>query len=69
VFLQPLRFAVVIRRIDRQEITVVTLGTLDDDPVSRPTRHVFTQSKAPWYDLDEGLPRFGVYPGFEPSDD
>ena len=57
-----------IRRIDRQDITVVTLGTLDDDPGSRPSRHVFTKSKAPWYDLDDALPRFEVYPGFEPSD-
>ena len=57
-----------IRRIDRRDITVVTLGTLDDDPGSRPSRHVFTKSKAPWYDLDDALPRFDVYPGFEPSD-
>jgi hypothetical protein len=58
-----------IRRTDRPDITVVTLGTLDDDPVSRPSRHVFTQSGAPWYDIDGKLPRFQVYPGFEPTDE
>ncbi len=58
-----------IRRTNRQDITVVTLGTLDDDPGSSPSRHVFTRSKAPWYDLDDNLPRFQVYPGFEPSSD
>ncbi len=58
-----------IRRSNRPDITVVTLGTLDDDPVSRPTRHVFTTSKAPWYDIDGVLPRFQIYPGFEPTDD
>lgn len=58
-----------IRRINRPDITVVALGTLDDDPGSRPSRHVFTKSKATWYDLDDALPRFQVYPGFEPSGD
>jgi len=58
-----------IRRTNRQDITVVTLGTLDDDPGSRPSRHVFTRSKATWYDLDDALPKFQVYPGFEPSGD
>jgi len=58
-----------IRRSNRPDMTVVTLGTLDDDPVSRPSRHVFTQSRAPWYDIDGVLPRFQIYPGFEPTDD
>jgi len=57
-----------IRRSDRPDATVVTLGTLDDDPVIRPSRHVFTKSKAPWYDIDGALPRFQIYPGFEPAD-
>lgn len=58
-----------IRRINRPDITVVTMGTLDDDPGSRPAHHVFTKSKAPWYDIDAALPRFQVHPGFEPSDE
>lgn len=51
-----------IRRQNRPEITVITLGTLDDAPSVKPTRHVFTASKAPWYEIDETLPRFDVYP-------
>lgn len=56
-----------IRRQNRPGIIVVTLGTLDDDPVVRPFRHVFAASKAPWYEIDEALPRFAVYPGVEPA--
>lgn len=51
-----------IRRTNRPELTVVTLGTLDDDPGVRPTRHVFTASKAPWHAPDAALPAFEVYP-------
>lgn len=55
-----------IRRLNRPEVSVVTLGSLDDDPAVRPLRHVFTASKASWYEIDEALARFDVYPGFEP---
>jgi hypothetical protein len=58
-----------IRRRNRPGITVFTLGTLDDDPGVRPMRHVFSASKAPWYEIDSVLPRFEVYPGFEPPSD
>ena len=36
---------------------------------ARPERHVFVASKAPWYDIADALPRFKIYPGFEPEDD
>ena len=52
-----------IRRLNRPELTVVTLGTLDDDPGVRPIRHVFVGSKAPWHEIDVPLPAFEVYPG------
>ena len=42
-----------IRRQNRPELAVLTLGTLDDDPGVRPMRHVFAASKASWYDMDE----------------
>jgi hypothetical protein len=58
-----------IRRPDKPELMVVTLGTLDDDPRARPERHVYVASKAPWYDIADDLPRFHVYPGFEPVED
>ena len=34
------------------------LGTLDDDPVVRPTAHVFVGSKAAWFEITDGLPQF-----------
>jgi hypothetical protein len=58
-----------IRRLDKPQITVVTLGTLDGDPQTRPERHVFVASKAPWYEIDEALPQFKIYPGFEAVED
>lgn len=34
----------------------LALGILDDDPGSRPTRHLFVGSKAPWYEKRVGAP-------------
>jgi hypothetical protein len=34
------------------------LGTLDDDPEVRPSAHVFVGSKAPWFEITDGLPQF-----------
>jgi hypothetical protein len=52
-----------IRRLNAPEQTVITLGTLDDEPEAHPSRHVFTSSKALWYDLEARMPAFDVYPG------
>jgi hypothetical protein len=35
------------------------LGTLDDDPGIRPERHVYIESKAPWFAITDSLPQFG----------
>jgi hypothetical protein len=35
--------------------------------IAGPERHVFVGSKAPWYDIADSLPKFGIYPGFEPA--
>ena len=51
-----------IRRLNAPELTVVTLGTLDDDPGVRPSRHVFVGSKAAWHDPQAQLPLFESYP-------
>lgn len=42
----------------------LALGILDDDPGERPTCHVFVGSKAPWYEITDGLPQ---YEGFPPG--
>ena len=36
-----------VKRLNALEGTVITLGTLDDDPKVGPNRHVFVGSKAP----------------------
>jgi hypothetical protein len=45
-------------RIDHERgYAVVPMGTLDEDPGCRPERHIFTGSKAPWYEIRDGLPQ------------
>jgi hypothetical protein len=36
----------------------VTLGTLVDDPTTRPTAHIFVGSKAPWFTITDELPQY-----------
>ncbi len=57
-----------IRRLNRPEYTVVTLGTIDGELQVKPARHVFVASKASWFSVADGLPRYKVYPGFEPEE-
>ena len=40
------------------ESFVLPVGALDQDPGSRPVRHIFAGSKAPWFEISDGLPRF-----------
>ena len=68
-FCQRCGSQVFIRRLDDPATLVITLGTLDSDPdTPRPTRHVFVDSKATWHDITDDLPRFRIYPGFEPEE-
>src|SRR3954470_5361321 len=43
--------------LDHKSVTIPA-GTLDDDPGVRPMLHIFTGSKAPWFDIDGSLPQF-----------
>jgi len=36
----------------------VALGTLDGDPGLRPTHHIFVASRAPWFEITDGLPQY-----------
>ena len=36
----------------------VHAGTLDDDPEIRPSVHIYTSSKACWYDIRDQLPQY-----------
>jgi len=40
----------------------LAMGTLDDDPDVRPSFHVFVGSKAPWFEITDGLPQFDAFP-------
>lgn len=39
----------------------VTLGTLADDPSIRPSAHIFVGSKAPWFEITDGLPQYRAH--------
>jgi hypothetical protein len=39
----------------------LALGTLDDDPRVRPSAHVFVDSKAPWFEIADGLPQYSEH--------
>jgi hypothetical protein len=57
-----------IKRLNSPSGTVITLGTLDEDPQVKPSRHVFVGSKASWYEPGCQLPEYKVYPGAEPHE-
>lgn len=40
----------------------ISLGTLDGDPKKRPECHIFTASKAPWYEISDNLPQYETLP-------
>ena len=41
---------------------IIPAGSLDDDPRVRPVVHIHVASKAPWYEIGDGLPRFAEFP-------
>lgn len=49
---------------DARGFAIVPMGAFDDDPGIRPGRHIFVDSKAPWDEITDDLPRF---PGPPPS--
>jgi hypothetical protein len=49
---------------EHRQIAVIPMGAFDDDPGVRPGRHIFTDSKAAWDEIVDGLP---VFPGAPPS--
>jgi hypothetical protein len=36
----------------------IAFGTLDDDPGMGASRHIYVASKAPWFEITDGLPQF-----------
>ena len=43
-------------------ITVIPLGSLDNDPIIRPADHIFVNDKAGWHDITDSLPKFPKSP-------
>lgn len=53
----------IVTRFDHDQETVnIALGTLDDDPGIAPARHIFVESKAPWYRITDALPQHKGFP-------
>lgn len=43
---------------DRPDELGLPLGTLDVDPGTRPSAHVWVDSKAPWWEISDTLPQY-----------
>jgi len=41
----------------------IPLGGLDQAPTNRPEGHIWVGSKAPWYEITDGLPEHETWPG------
>lgn len=46
----------------RRDAISVRCGTLDTDPIIRPTVHIYTDSRAPWFNICDQLPQFPEAP-------
>ncbi|WDR04126.1 GFA family protein [Devosia algicola] len=44
--------------VREQAYVHIPLGTLADAPTMRPTAHIFVGSKAPWYEISDGLAQY-----------
>jgi hypothetical protein len=50
------------RKDPDRNLAVVPMGSLDDDPGARPTRNIYVDSKAKWYDIPNDLPQYAELP-------
>lgn len=50
------------RRSPPRRWVVVPVGTVDSDPEIRPMAHQFVASKAPWFDITDGVPQYPEAP-------
>ncbi len=54
--------APVPRDVPGAPMIMIPAGPLDDDPIGRPSAHIYVASKAPWYEIPDSLPRFDEMP-------
>ena len=52
----------VARVVASTGYVVVPCGSLDDEPGATPRGHIFVGSKAPWYEITDGLPQWEELP-------
>ena len=50
------------RAYPQRGVAVIPAGSLDTDPQMRPQRHIFTNYKAPWFEITDSLPQFPEAP-------
>jgi hypothetical protein len=50
------------RRSAGRGVVVVPAGALDADPQIHPAAHQFVASRAPWFDIQDGVPQFAEAP-------
>ncbi|MDG2482266.1 MAG: GFA family protein [Alphaproteobacteria bacterium] len=55
--------ALMPRRDTERGVTVIPLGSLDDDPGFKPVAQIFTADKCKWHEITGPLPRFEAGPG------
>lgn len=52
-----------VPRVSRERgVVVAPVGPLDTDPLMRPQGHIYVASKAPWFDIADGLPQYDEMP-------
>lgn len=44
------------------DVLYITMGTIGGNPACPPAYHQFVGSKAPWYDIGDGLPQHDAWP-------
>lgn len=52
----------LVPKVYAGSVAVIPAGTLDDDPGSRPSLHIFVDSKASWYQISDDLPQHAELP-------
>lgn len=50
---------------DRPSVLGIPLGGLEGDITGKPEAHIFTASKASWYEVSDQLPQYEGWPGSE----
>lgn len=55
------------RRTAMPEVLRLRIGSLDTPVDGRPEAHIFTASKAEWYDIRDDAPQYAARPGEAPA--